>query len=87
MMNSLEVRSPYLDIDLVDFVRRIPASYKFRQGTTKYILKKALEPVLPKEIIYRNKKGFGSPIAKWFSNKTLTLECGEVKGTSGGLFF
>lgn len=73
MMNSLEVRSPYLDIDLVDFVRRIPASYKVRQGTTKYILKKALEPVLPKEIIYRKKKGFGSPIAKWFRNGTLKV--------------
>ncbi|HEY9073520.1 MAG TPA: asparagine synthetase B family protein, partial [Desulfobaccales bacterium] len=38
MMNSLEVRSPFLDIDLVNFVRRIPSSYKFRQGQTKYLL-------------------------------------------------
>ncbi len=71
MMNSLEVRSPFLDKDLVDFVRRIPSSYKFRNGTTKYILKKALEPVLPREILYRKKKGFGSPTAKWFKEKTL----------------
>ncbi len=78
MMHSLEVRSPYLDLDLVDFVRRIPGSYKYRNGTTKYILKKALEPVLPREILYRKKKGFGSPVAKWFKDKTLTV--GEKPG-------
>ena len=66
MMHSLEVRAPYLDIDLVDFVRRIPHRYKFRNGVTKYILKKALEPVLPRDILYRTKKGFGVPIGPWF---------------------
>ena len=44
--HSLEVRAPYLDIELVDFVRRIPHEWKYRNGTTKYILKKALESVL-----------------------------------------
>jgi asparagine synthase (glutamine-hydrolysing) len=66
MMHSLEVRAPYLDIELVDFVRRIPHQYKYRNGTTKYILKKALEPVLPRNILYRSKKGFGVPIGSWF---------------------
>lgn len=74
MMNSLEVRSPFLDIDLVNFVRRIPSSYKYRNGTTKYILKKALEPVLPKKILHRAKKGFGVPVGTWFRNKTLTID-------------
>jgi asparagine synthase (glutamine-hydrolysing) len=73
MMHSLEIRAPFLDIELVDFVRRIPSSYKLRQGTTKYILKKALEPVLPREILYRTKKGFGSPIGAWFKNGTLQM--------------
>lgn len=40
MLNSLEVRSPFLDIELVDFVRRIPSCYKFRNGQTKYTLKR-----------------------------------------------
>ncbi|HEV2806002.1 MAG TPA: asparagine synthase (glutamine-hydrolyzing) [Chthoniobacterales bacterium] len=71
MMHSLEVRAPFLDIELVDFVRRIPADYKLRHGTTKYILKKALEPVLPHDVLYRPKKGFGSPIGAWFKNGTL----------------
>jgi asparagine synthase (glutamine-hydrolysing) len=66
MMHSLEVRAPYLDIELIDFVRRIPHQYKYRNGETKYLLKKALEPVLPREILYRPKKGFGVPIGPWF---------------------
>jgi len=76
MMNSLEVRSPYLDIDLVDFVRRIPHSYKYRRGRTKYILKRALEPLLPKEILHRPKKGFGIPIAGWFKDGHLAFDHG-----------
>jgi asparagine synthase (glutamine-hydrolysing) len=65
MMHSLEARAPFLDIELVDFVRRIPSRYKFRNGETKYILKKALEPVLPRDVLYRSKQGFGVPIGKW----------------------
>ncbi|QTA85618.1 asparagine synthase (glutamine-hydrolyzing) [Desulfonema magnum] len=72
MMNSLEVRAPFLDIELVDFVRRIPHEWKYRNGQTKYILKKALEPVLPKTILYRPKKGFGVPIGEWFSKGMLS---------------
>ena len=74
MMNSLEVRAPFLDIELVDFVRRIPWQYKYRNGRTKYILKKALEPVLPHEILYRPKKGFGVPIGKWFRDGCLAFD-------------
>jgi asparagine synthase (glutamine-hydrolysing) len=74
MMNSLEVRAPFLDIELVDFVRRIPHAYKYRNGQTKYLLKKALEPVLPREILYRSKKGFGVPIGRWFQDGSLSLD-------------
>jgi asparagine synthase (glutamine-hydrolysing) len=71
MMHSLEVRAPFLDIELVDFVRRIPHQYKYRNGETKYILKKALEKVLPHNILYRPKKGFGVPIGPWFRDGLL----------------
>ena len=74
MMNSLEVRAPFLDIELVDFVRKIPHAYKYRNGQTKYILKKAMEPVLPQEILYRSKKGFGVPIGRWFQEGSLSLD-------------
>lgn len=74
MMHSLEARSPFLDIELVDFVRRIPAAYKFRHGQTKYLLKKAVEPVLPREILYRGKQGFGIPIGKWLQEGAVSLD-------------
>jgi len=74
MMHGLEARAPFLDVDFVDFVRRIPAAWKFRHGQTKYILKKALEPVLPNDVIYRRKRGFGVPIGAWFRNGQLGLD-------------
>jgi asparagine synthase (glutamine-hydrolysing) len=74
MMNSLEVRSPFLDIELIDFVRKIPSRFKFRNGTTKYILKKAVSNVLPDEIVNRPKKGFGMPIGKWFKQNRFKID-------------
>lgn len=80
MMHSLEVRAPFLDIELVDFVRRIPWTYKLRGGQTKYLLKKALEPLLPRDILYRAKKGFGVPIGTWFKSGDLAPSTTRVPG-------
>jgi asparagine synthase (glutamine-hydrolysing) len=74
MMHSLEVRAPFLDIEVVDLVRRIPSRYKLRHGTTKYILKKALAGILPDDILHRRKKGFGVPLASWFKSGELQIE-------------
>jgi len=71
MAHSLEVRAPFLDIDLVNFVRRIPSDFKLRHGTTKYILKKALDGILPDKVLFRSKKGFGIPAARWFRTGTI----------------
>ena len=87
MMVSLEVRAPFLDIELVDLVRRIPASYKIRNGVTKYILKKALEPVLPQKILYRKKKGFGVPVGKWLKERTLVVTQEEMERTGLNMSF
>jgi asparagine synthase (glutamine-hydrolysing) len=65
MLCSLEARSPFLDVEFVDLARRIPWQLKLRKGETKSILKRALEPLLPTEIIHRPKKGFGMPIGQW----------------------
>lgn len=73
MMHGLEARAPFLDIDFVDFARRIPSAWKFRHGETKFILKKALEPLLPKDVLYRRKKGFGVPIGAWFRDGELSV--------------
>ena len=65
MRHGLEVRSPFLDYDLVDFVRRLPYNCKVRGKTTKWLLKRAMAPLLPADIIHRRKKGFGVPIGAW----------------------
>jgi len=65
MACSLEVRAPFLDYELVEFVMGLPSELKLNGFTSKYVLKKAMKPFLPKEVIQRKKKGFGVPIAKW----------------------
>ncbi len=81
MFNSLELRSPFLDFELANFVNSLPQKFKYRGKHTKYILKKLLEKKLPQEIIYRKKKGFGIPIAEWLCTelKPLTLEMLDKK--------
>lgn len=65
MLCSLEVRSPFLDRDLVDYVRRLPANVKWRNGTRKWILKQAVAPFVPESVLQRPKKGFGIPVSRW----------------------
>jgi asparagine synthase (glutamine-hydrolysing) len=63
MAAGVEVRVPFLDLDLVDFAARIPARFKQRGSQGKWALKKAMEPHLPREVIYRPKTGFGARAA------------------------
>ena len=65
MAAGVEVRVPFLDIDLVQFAARIPSRYKQRGREGKWILKKAMEPYLPHDVIYRPKSGFGAPLRRW----------------------
>ncbi|MFH1851427.1 MAG: asparagine synthase (glutamine-hydrolyzing) [Candidatus Neomarinimicrobiota bacterium] len=65
MMNSLEVRTPFLDTELVEFVARLTVNYKLRGLETKYLMKRALQGYLPDLVLNRPKKGFGIPLAKW----------------------
>ena len=74
MLHSLEARSPFLDLEVIDFARRLPHTVKLRKGSTKWILKKALEPLLPASILYRKKKGFGTPIGPWLREGAITPE-------------
>jgi len=66
MLCSLETRAPLLDHEVVEFAARMPSSLKLKGGETKYILKKAMEGILPNEILYRKKMGFGVPLVHWF---------------------
>jgi len=69
MANSLEARSPFLDHEFMEFIARIPSELKLRGRTTKYILKEALKGILPDEVLYREKMGFGVPLDHWFRNE------------------
>lgn len=62
---SLEMRAPFLDIEIVQFLESLPSSFRLKGVNRKYILKRAVEKWLPKEIIYRKKRGFPTPMDEW----------------------
>ncbi|MQM29094.1 MAG: asparagine synthetase B [Candidatus Accumulibacter phosphatis] len=66
MAHSLEVREPLMDHELVEWMATLSSSLKVRGQEGKFLLKKALEPSLPKDILYRPKMGFAVPLARWF---------------------
>jgi len=69
MATSLEARVPLLDHELIEFVQTIPAQLKLKGTETKYIFKKAMEGIVPDEILYREKQGFGVPIGDWINSQ------------------
>ncbi len=72
MANSLEGRSPFLDHKVIEFAASLPSSLKMGRFETKSLLKKVAARLVPKEVIYRKKMGFGVPVGNWFR--------GEMKG-------
>ncbi len=66
MANSLEARSPLLDHKVIEFAASLPENLKMRRFETKSLLKKVAARLVPKEVIYRRKMGFGVPIGNWF---------------------
>ncbi len=73
MSEGVEVRVPYLDIDLVKFSQNIPDNLKLNKKVSKYILKKVAERYLPMEVIYRSKTGFGAPIRNMLNDELKPL--------------
>lgn len=65
MAHSLEVRVPFLDMDVYEMARRLPHRMKFHHGITKYALRKAAEGILPGQVSARRKLGFPVPIRNW----------------------
>jgi len=89
MACSLEVRAPFLDVDLVEFLGRVPPRLKLRRLDTKHLLKRAMADVLPPGIATRAKKGFGIPVAEWFKNElrdALQDELAPTRLKEQGLF-
>jgi asparagine synthase (glutamine-hydrolysing) len=66
MAHALEVRSPFLDYEFVEWLSTLPPGLKLHGREGKYLLKKAMEPYLPNDIMYRPKMGFAVPLASWF---------------------
>lgn len=67
MLFALEVRSPFLDHELAELVAQMPTQLKVKPGCRKYLLKEIAETYLPKEIVHRDKRGFGVPFNKWLN--------------------
>lgn len=88
MATGVEVRVPFLDFDLVRTMNAIPAAMKVKRGQAKYIFKRAMEPRLPREIIYRSKAGFGLPIRAWMSKSNSLIDhfLDESRISAQGIF-
>ena len=69
MACSIESRVPFLDHTFVEFAAQVPEHLKIRDGQGKYIVKKAVEDLLPHDIIYRKKMGFPTPLRQWFRDE------------------
>jgi asparagine synthase (glutamine-hydrolysing) len=68
MANSLEVRSPLLDYTVAEYMATLPLSFKLRGGTSKYLLRKLCERLLPASVLTKRKQGFAIPKDRWFQN-------------------
>jgi asparagine synthase (glutamine-hydrolysing) len=73
MLSSVEARAPYLDRDVTAFALSLPPELRVRRLTTKWVLKKAAEKWLPRDVIYRRKRGLSVPVANWI-NRGLRAE-------------
>jgi asparagine synthase (glutamine-hydrolysing) len=73
MAEGVEIRVPFLDRDLVKWAATVPMHAKLRGAQTKWVLKKAMEPLLPHDVIYRPKTGFGVPLRSWLKHELRDL--------------
>jgi len=89
MATSLEIRSPFLDVDLAEYVNRLDSRYKLNGLKRKYILKRALRGRVPQKILNRKKKGFGAPMAELLRGQLRPLLLDTLshdKIRQGGIF-
>ncbi len=89
MATSVEGRDPFLDHRLVEYVMEIPSRFKIHKNQSKYILKKAVEGLIPNDIIYRKKQGFAAPVTEWLRNEWSGYLRDKIQNTAlhkGGYF-
>ena len=85
MANSLEVRAPLLDKDIVEFSARLPSRLKFNNGEKKFILKQTFKKFLPADILYRKKMGFSVPLASWLRGELKLITEDYLFSKSSGI--
>ncbi|MGZ3921515.1 MAG: asparagine synthase (glutamine-hydrolyzing) [Bacteroidia bacterium] len=68
MNAGIEARAPYLDVNFAEYAASIPANLKLNDNKTKFILKSALEKLLPGDVLYKKKSGFNAPVGKWIGS-------------------
>nr|MBA2301050.1 asparagine synthetase B [Acidobacteriota bacterium] len=73
MATSIEARVPFLDHKLVEYALSLPRALKVEGASGKHILKRALEDILPRDLLYRPKRGFGAPVREWFRSQESEL--------------
>ena len=85
MAVSLEVRAPFLDHEFMQQVAAIPSSLKLRGRDGKYILKRAMKPLLSDGILYRRKQGFAVPLKRWFRKELREMAYEAICNASDGI--
>lgn len=86
MLNSFELRAPFLDVELVEYCASLPQNFKLRNGDTKAIARTIARKYLPTEIIERPKRGFNPPVGLWFKNKISELSNKYVENDTSEVF-
>lgn len=80
MMHGLEVRCPFLDTALVEYVVNLPEEFKSHKDGQKYLLKDLLSEYMPKEFVNRRKQGFGAPTTKWLREDKMATYAQKMLG-------
>ncbi|HTY10381.1 MAG TPA: asparagine synthase (glutamine-hydrolyzing) [Bacteroidota bacterium] len=82
MASSVEIRVPFLDMELIDLAGKMPPHLKMGGNVTKYLLRKVGERYLPKEVVYRPKTGFGAPVRQWIKSSMKPMIAERLSGAS-----
>jgi asparagine synthase (glutamine-hydrolysing) len=82
MATSVEARVPFLDHHLIEYAMSLPRELKVKGRTAKHILKRALESVLPADVLYKPKRGFGAPVREWFRGPEGASLIGQLMNSS-----
>jgi len=87
MANGLEVRAPFLDVNLVEFLLSLPWGLRFKNMELKYLMKKACRDLWPEEIRTRSKQGFGAPVGEWLGQKDVRELARRVFASNSALSY